>query len=265
MYVYCVGDGLSAELFGDLCGVGDVPVRLLVMGGLAAVVSEFAGEAVELSAGNVRAHNRVNARVLARSTPLPFRFGTLAGEQRLAEYVAGNESTLLDALKRVRGCVEMGVKVRRDAEKAKVKRQKAQEEDEEGGAERDAAAGVDVRKVSAGVVSGTAAGSGTASEGSGTAFLLAKRREILGDEASRRRAEEVAAWLASRVSDSVRESSLRVGPSESLVVRAAHLVERARLEEYRARVRELTDERADLHFLTSGPWPPYSFSHIERH
>jgi hypothetical protein len=258
LYVYCVGDGLSAELFSDLCGVGDVPVRLLVMGGIAAVVSEFAGEAVELSARNVRAHNRVNARVLARSTPLPFRFGTLAGEQRLAEYVAGNESTLLDALKRVRGCVEMGVKVRRDAEEAKVKRQKAKEEDEEAGAERDAAAGVDVRKVSAGAVSGTAAGSGTA-------FLLAKRREILGDEASRRRAEEVAAWLASRVSDSVRESSLRVGPSESLVVRAAHLVERARLEEYRARVRELTDERADLHFLTSGPWPPYSFSHIERH
>ena len=109
---------------------------------------------------------------------------------------------------------------------------------------------------------GARATRGPAVAGRGTAFLLAKRREVLGDEALRRRAEEVAAWLASRVSGLVRESSARVHPSEALFVRAAHLVERARLEEYRARVRELTAERADLHFLSSGPWPPYSFSDL---
>jgi len=251
LYVYCLGDELTAESFEGLRGVGGAPVCVLATGGLAAVVSEFEGEAAEVSAANVRAHNRVNALALARSTPLPFRFGTLAGEHRLAEYVAANEAALLDALARVRGCVEMSVKVRRDAGKAKVKRQKARGGDEEAEAGRDAAAGVDVLKGSAGA-------------GSGTAFLLAKRREILGDEALRRRAEEVAAWLAAGVSDFVRESSVRVGPSESLAVRAAHLVEGVRLDEYRACVHELIGERAELHFLTSGPWPPYSFSRIER-
>jgi hypothetical protein len=270
LYVYCLGDGLSADSFGDLRGVGGAPVRVLATGGLAAVVSEFEGEAAEVSAGNVRAHNRVNARVLARVTPLPFRFGTLAGAAALSEYVAANEGALLDALARVRGCVEMSVKVRWDAsEKAEGGRQRAEEESEEAVRGFDAAATPGSAACNAGAddaSAGPAHGAEvhTAGGGSGTAFLLAKRREILGDEALRRRAEEVAAWLASRVSEFVRESSVRVGPSESLVVRAAHLVGRAGLDDYRARVRGLTGERADLHFLASGPWPPYSFSSIER-
>jgi hypothetical protein len=98
--------------------------------------------------------------------------------------------------------------------------------------------------------------------GRGTAFLLAKQREVLGDEAERRRAEEVAGWLADGVSGLVRESSVRVNPSDALVVRAAHLVERGRVEEYRGRVRSLSAERGELHFLTSGPWPPYSFGEL---
>jgi Gas vesicle synthesis protein GvpL/GvpF len=270
LYVYCLGDELRAESFGELRGVGGGRVRVVAFGRVAAVVSEFAGAGAEVSAENVRAHNRVNAAALARATPLPFRFGTVAAEGRLAGYVSENEAALLDALARVRGCVEMSVKVRRADDKAEGGKQKAEggrrkaeggerkpeETDEGGDAGLDSEAGVGA--------SGGDALSGSARVGLGTAFLLAKRREVLGDEARRRDAEEVAAWLASRVSELVRESSARVRSEEAIFVRASHLVERARLEEYRARVRELTAERADLHFLASGPWPPYSFSDIGR-
>lgn len=249
LYVYCLGDELRAESFGELRGVGGALVRVVAFGRVAAVVSEFGGEGAEVSAENVRAHNRVNAAALARATPLPFRFGTVAAERRLAGYVSGNEAALLGALARVRGCVEMGVKIRRADDKAEGGRQKAKEEGEDDEGAVESAPRIGATEASARV-------------GRGTAFLLAKRREVLGDEARRRGAEEVAAWLASRVSGLVRESSARVRPSEALFVRASHLVERARLEEYRARVRELTAERADLHFLASGPWPPYSFSDI---
>ncbi|MDQ5836310.1 MAG: GvpL/GvpF family gas vesicle protein [Acidobacteriota bacterium] len=256
LYVYCLGDALGAGSFGDLRGVGGARVRVLGLGELVAVVSEFEGEAAEVSAENVRAHNRVNAAALALATPLPFRFGTVAREQRLAAYVSENEAALLDALARVRGCIEMSVKLRR-AEKAEGRRQSAKEVGEEAEGERGAAPDGDA-------VAADEAVEGAAGVGRGTAFLLSKRREVLGDEALRRSAEEVAAWLASRVSELVRESSARVSPSEALFVRASHLVERARLEAYRSRVRELTAERADLHFLASGPWPPYSFSDIGR-
>lgn len=253
LYVYCLGDALGAESFAGLRGVGGARVRVVALGVLAAVVSEFEGEAAEVSAENVRAHNRVNAAALALATPLPFRFGTVAREQRLAAYVSENEAALLDALARVRGCVEMSVKVRRA--EAEGRRQRSNEVGEEAEGGRGAAPEGDA-------VTADEAAEGSAGVGRGTAFLLAKRREVLGDEALRRSAEEVAAWLVSRVSELVRESSARVRPSEALFVRASHLVERARLEAYRSRVRELTAERADLHFLASGPWPPYSFSEI---
>lgn len=251
LYVYCLGDELRADSFGELRGVGGARVRVVALGRLAAVVSESGGEGAEVSAENVRAHSGVNAAALARATPLPFRFGTVADEHRLAAYVSENEAALLGALARVRGCVEMSVKVRRADEKAEGEGQNAKGEGEEDEGGWESGPGIGATEASARV-------------GRGTAFLLAKRREVLGDEARRRGAEEVAAWLASRVSGLVRESSARVHSAGALFVRASHLVERARLEEYRARVRELTSERADLHFLASGPWPPYSFSDLGR-
>ena len=181
---------------------------------------------------NLTEHNRVNALALARSTPLPFRFGTLVEAARLEGYLEKQEGALLSSLERVRGCVEMGAKVIWDA----GGRGAAGAEEDEGDANESPAAG------------------------SGTAFLLAKRREVLGEEALRGRAEEVAAALASRLERLARESSVQVNPKGALVVRAAHLIERGREEEYRERMRSLGREREDLRLMASGPWPPYSFS-----
>jgi gas vesicle protein GvpL/GvpF len=235
LYVYCLGDDLSGAVFEGLTGVGRARVEVLTLSGLAALVSESGDEGVAVNEENLLAHNRVNAAALAVSTPLPCRFGTRAAPERLAEYVAGHEAALAAALARVRGCVEMSAKV---MEKTEGRRQKAEVESEAGGAEPGAA-------------------------GAGTTFLLKKRRELLGEEGARRRAEEVAVRLASALDELVRETAARLSPSEAIFVRAAHLVERARVEEYRTRLRALAVEHKDLRLLTSGPWPPYSFSGIE--
>jgi hypothetical protein len=220
LYVYCLGDELSEAPLAGLAGVGGAPVRLLKLGDFAAVVSESADEPVAVTEENLLAHNRVNAAALAVSTPLPFRFGTRAAPERLAEYAAANGAALADALAGVRGRVEMGVKL---MAKAEGKGRTANAEGAEGAAEE-----------------------APATVGRGTAFLLKKRREVLGEEGARLRAEALAAWLAAGVSGLARESAVRVSPSEAIVVRAAHLVERARIAEYRARLRELapSGERA---------------------
>jgi hypothetical protein len=214
--------------------VGGAHVRVLESGGLAALVSEAGDGATAVNEENLLAHSRVNAAALAVSTPLPCRFGTRAAPERLAEYVSANAAPLAAALARVRGRVEMSVKL---MEKSEVGSRKSEVENEAGNAELAAA-------------------------GAGTAFLLKKRRELLGEEGARRRAEEAAAWLASGVGELARETAARPSPSEAIFVRAAHLVERAHVAEYRARLRGLATERHDLRLLTSGPWPPYSFSDI---
>ena len=236
LYVYCVGDELSESAFEGLSGVGGARVRVLSLGAgrLSAVVSEAPADPVAATEENLLAHNRVNAAALAATTPLPFRFGTRAAPGRLAEYAASNEAALAAALARVRGAVEMGVKL---MPKAGGEGQRA-----EGGSEAESGEGAAV--------------------GRGTAFLLKKRREALGGEEARARAEGLAAWLAEGVAGLARESNVRVSPSEAIVVRAAHLVERERVGEYRGRLRGLRAARADLRLLSSGPWPPYGFSDI---
>jgi hypothetical protein len=248
LYVYCLGEGLEGAAFEGVSGVGGAPVRVLSLGRLSAVVSDAGGAADAVTEENLLAHNRVNAAALAVSTPLPFRFGTRATSERIADYAASNESALADALARVRGRVEMGAKLMWKAQ----------------GAGPEARGEVDEGQRAAGAPEATA-GSGegaAAAVGRGTAFLLKKRREVLGEEEARRRAEELAAWLAAGVEGLARETAVRVSPPEAIVVRAAHLVGRACVAEYRARLRALAAERPDLRLLTSGPWPPYSFSDI---
>ena len=234
LYVYCLGDELRGPAFEGLAGVGGARVRVLSFGGLAALVSDGGDGAGAVSGESLLAHNRVNAAALAVSTTLPCRFGTRAAPERLAEYVSANEAALAAALARVRGRVEMGVKL---MEKSGAGGREPEVEREAG-----------------------AAGPGAA--GAGTAFLLKKRREILGEEGARRRAEDAAAWLAEGVNGLARETAERLSPSEAIFVRAAHLVERERVGEYRTRLRALAAGRRDLRLLTSGPWPPYSFSEM---
>lgn len=238
-YAYCLSDESDAASIEGLTGVGGAPVRLLAFGGAASVVavmSEFEGERVSVTRENLLAHNRVNAHVLARVTPLPFRFGTLADEARLSSYVAANETTLSEAFGRVRGCVEMGVKVRL-VEGAKVEANESEVNVEEFKVEEARAAGV----------------------GRGTAFLLAKRREILGGEALKSRAESVAARLAERVESLARSTDVRLSPEGPILLRASHLIARENVAEYRARVRDFGAGLPEMQLLASGPWPPYSF------
>ena len=234
LYVYCLGDGLRESAFEGLAGVGGARVRVLTLGDLAAVVSETGDEATPVNEENLLAHNRVNAAALAHATPLPCRFGTHAAAERLAEYVAAEGSALSAALARVRGCVEMSVKLMERS-------------------------GVGSPKPGVGSEAGVA---DPGAAGAGTAFLLKKRREMLGEEGARQRAEGAAAWLAEGLAGLARETAERLSPSEAIIVRAAHLVERERVTEYRARLRALAAERRDLRLLVSGPWPPYSFSDV---
>ncbi|MDT7605219.1 MAG: hypothetical protein QOF61_3216 [Acidobacteriota bacterium] len=232
VYAYCLSDEIAADALGAVTGVGGATTRLLWRDGVAAVVSDFDGDAVAVTRENVLAHERVVGAMLARATPLPFRFGTVMGEERLMSYVAAQSEALKAQLERVRGCVEMSVKVIWKAE----------------------AVGVESSPEHA------AESAGSAESGAGTAFLLAKRREIFGEEAKAVRAKEITEWLAGWLAGAVRDARVEVNPHGAMVVSAAYLVERGQLAEYRERLRLAREERRDLHFLTSGAWSPYSFT-----
>lgn len=230
-YAYCLSDEVTTGMLEGVAGVGGFALRLLQHGGVSVVVSEFAGKTVAATREHVLEHERVVGCVLRETTPLPFRFGTLASAERLESYVASQELRLKAALERVRGAVEMSVKI------IWIPEDILRETEEE--------TPVDEALI-----------------GEGTKFLLSKRRELMGDERLQERAEELRAWLEEFLSPVVKESHANVRPAERLVISASHLVLREHLDIYRAQLAAARERCPELRFLTSGPWPPYSFSNL---
>ncbi len=226
LYVYCLVEKID-RLTATIRGISAAPVRLITIEDFQLLVSDFEGDAPPpVTRENVLAHDAVVRTVLNHATPLPFRFGTVPTEAQLRSYITTHRDALEAKLAQVRGCVEMSVKIISDTD-----------ETESGWKKDDLSPG--------------------------TAFLQQKQRELLGSERRAEEAKQVAAWLESQVGEYVRQEDVNLCPTEKLIVAAAHLIAREKIAEYRGRLAEARKTRPELHFLVSGPWPPYSFSNIE--
>jgi hypothetical protein len=231
LYAYCLSDDLRVEAVTGAVGVEGAMVRVIEIENIKAVVSDLDARRAELTRQNVAAHEAVIRKALPEVTPLPFRFGCVVTGEELEEYIRSRARSLVERLESVRGAIEMSVKVLWDAEAIN-------------------------RKVDE---TGAAGAFESHPSGPGLAFLESKRRELKRTAEIRALAQEVAGWLAAEIGDAARESNIEIDPGRAMVLRAAHLVARSRLNEYRARLEEARKARPDLRFLTSGPWPPYSF------
>jgi hypothetical protein len=230
LYVYCLTEGIDA-LPHALSGIAGADVRLLKVGDFGLIVSSFGGDRVTIDRVNLLAHAAVARCILEQTTPLPFRFGTLVRQEQLESFLTARHDALKARLDLVRDCVEMSVKVISVANGGKR------------GQPEEATSGLEDKP--------------------GTAFLLQKRREILGTETRAEEARAIVAWLQSQIGGLVRETQITTNLTDKLLLASSHLVERGVVEHYRARLKEARLERPELKFLISGPWPPYSFANID--
>ena len=229
-YLYCLADA-EPNLNGALNGLDNKIVEVIKSNRLFVVASKFEGEAVPVTRENVLQHEAAVRQTFSATTVLPFRFGTLVTESGLQTYVKTRENSLLERLEQVRGCVEMNVKII-------WQNSSAIEESE--------SAVPDLDEV-----------------GTGTAFLLFKREELLGNDRLEQEARELESWLEEALHGIVRQEQITIEPRQRLVVSASYLVEQAQLAGYRRALGRLQAERTNLHFLSSGPWPPYTFANID--
>ena len=237
LYAYCLTDEVTPAAIESVQGVQGAATRLIDYESIRAVVSDFDGERAEVTRENAFLHDGVIRQILDHTTPLPFRFGAVVSGRQLEAYITKHRDELFSQLARVRGSVEMSVKILWNAEAIRH-------------------AGVEMAER-------LRHKNGDEAMGPGASFLQSKRREIIGDKALKARAEELAAWLGERLDDTVRESVARVLPSPAMAVAVSHLVERARLDQYNERLASAREERGELRFLTSGVWPPYSFCNLD--
>jgi hypothetical protein len=227
IYVYAITAGAPpAESRAATAGLGEAPLAARAVRDVGAVYSEI-GQSPAPTRESILRHERVVETLMQTRPLLPARFATvLRDEAALDHLLAINHDRLVAGLERVRGCVELGVRVMWDA----------------GGTE-------------VGGDAGEPPGDAT----TGTAYLVARA----GRERKRRDAEaragELAANLNRLLRPCARDGVVRVLPSPRFVMAAAYLVPRDQTGAFRSRVEEAGAAFETLRLLCSGPWPPYHF------
>jgi hypothetical protein len=229
LYVYCLAEGVdSLPLFPR--GVSGARVRLVKLEGLSLVVSACTGDVFHQFRKNGLAHNAVVRTVFKQTTPLPCRYGMIVTDKQLRNYISTHKQALRDNLAHVRGGAEMTLRI--------------------SGPRLNAPAAFP--------------GGQRKPVGPGTKFLLDKRKEIRGEEWLSAQKAELSAWLDEKLPGLIRDEKINLAPQErALLARVDHLVDRSSVEQYREKMGAAIQERPEVRFMVSGPWPPYSFANIE--
>lgn len=246
VYVYAVTRGLETTDVGGLVGIHGRPARLVEHAGLCAVVSdveldEFGDDGLRKNLEDLawvedvaRTHDRVVAESSRLAPTAPFRLATICfGDDSVRERIATWYDSLTDALDRVEGRDEWGVKVY-------------------------------ARSTPAPVPAG-----GPANE-SGTAYLTRLRAEhdsrASEAETAAILADRIHETVAARVVASRRMPSQDprlAGHSDAMTLNGTYLVDRGREDDVRELVAGLVAEHPEARIELTGPWPPYTFAALE--
>ncbi|HEX2224578.1 MAG TPA: GvpL/GvpF family gas vesicle protein [Thermoanaerobaculia bacterium] len=253
LYVYALVD---AEPAGALeTGLAGEALRAVRCGAVWAVAGEMTAPP-RVDAASLQAHDGVVRRLAeAADALLPTRFGTqVADEAALAEALAPRAAALAEALEKVRGCVQMTLRVfGTEAAPSPTLPRSAGE-----GAPATETRDTDVSGRAEDALSRASARGrvGEGAFGPGTRYLEARRREH----------ERLASLpeiepLRPALRPYLRAERVERRAAGLLLGSAFHLVPRPSLADYNA-VLEATGGELPGGFRLSwsGPWPPYAFS-----
>jgi Gas vesicle synthesis protein GvpL/GvpF len=253
-YVYGVARAEEAEITDDLEGVDPRHSAMLIEHrGLAAIasrvaLSEFGEEPlhenlndVEWLEAKARAHERVLDHVLSHGPVVPMRLCTIyRGEAHVRDVLEREHDVFTDALSRLDGKTEWGVKLIAEPEAL------------ERAADADAA--------------GDEPTSGELS--AGAAYMREKGRAARRRDVADRIAENWSEKVHDRVAAHAVEALLNPlqnpevsGHTGDMLLNGVYLVDDRAADEFHAAVGELASEYEPLgaRVEISGPWPPYNF------
>jgi hypothetical protein len=239
LYLYAlVGEAPGGPLPAGIAGEG---LRLIDCEGVLAAVGEVAATP-QLTAETLRGHDATVRALAGEAGLLPARFGSvLRDEEELRAVLGPRVPSLRAALERVRGCEQMTLRIARIS--GSDERPEPEPEPAEATAKRPE----------------TDTETDTETDRGPGAQYLARRR---AERADARAIPEVARVLDA-VADLVREEHLESHRRPPLIASAYHLVPRASLDLYRARLDAACAREPRLHVTVSGPWPPYAFAPAE--
>ena len=110
-YLYAIVGGSGDRNYGPI-GINGSVVHTLSNGSVAAVVSDITDKRIRPERKNLAAHHAVGKRLMEETTVLPVAFGTIADSpQAVRKILSDHRDAFVEQLNRVRGKVEMGLRV----------------------------------------------------------------------------------------------------------------------------------------------------------
>lgn len=210
----------------EAVGLGGADLRVVGDEAPFAVVSEHDDQlSSQANEEDLWAHEAVVEALMDRAAVLPMRFDSAVADEGALRRIIGERREEFKALlTTVRGAVELGVR--------------AQLAEEGGEAVASVASGVE-------------------GDHPGTAYLLARARSQQQVADALARVHKPLAALSRRS----KRSAAGLAPGS---FKAAYLVDRDRVDAFRAQVEALDAELGSGRIVCTGPWPPYGFSSAER-
>jgi Gas vesicle synthesis protein GvpL/GvpF len=243
-YVYCVGYAESladSDMLASLNAASQHgALRIVQYEDLAAIVSDSRELRPRISRENLAAHQRVIEEAMTRSDVLPVSFGTLASsDDEVQEKLLKRElDELHSSFERIRGCVELGLKVfwNREQVFAEIVQENA-----------------DIRALR----------DSLAPLPPDTRTYDRIQLGQLTEAALNRKREQESERMLSSLEPLAVEAQLNSILTETMILNAAFLVEKDRVPAFDSAVQALNEGQADrLIFRYVGPLPPYNFVNL---
>lgn len=237
MYLYAIIDRPEAPL-PDEPGLEGAPLFSVSHRDIVAVASPLTADQVSVTEANLWQHEEIVEALMVDRAVLPVRFGTvLADESALQDVMVAHYADFVADLDRVRGRVELGLRVLWDSD--------------EQGSRGARATPVAFRLQEQG------------SRGDGRAYMMARLEEERQRRAWRERAETLATKLHTPLAERAVDSTHEVLVTTRFLLKAAYLVERGEVTAFQREVKALNAAYPELRFLCTGPWPAYNFVNVK--
>ena len=238
LYLYAIinrpdGDAEFLPQIGS--GLQEQPLQLVTKSTLAAVVSDWGQKGSRKPSTTNEAelwrHEQVVEAVMAQTTILPVRFGTiLTDETRVQQLLVEHQASFHADLARLTGRVEMGLRVlwNPPSPQSPELSQISQSDQE--------------------MVATP-----------GRNYLREQAQRLQAEQAVRTEGQTLVDELAAQLVPFVVDTRMQVLQTERLLLSAAYLVERNAIESLARQIDILRQRYPTLSFLLSGPWPAYHF------
>lgn len=239
LYVYGIIDG-EFNVTEELRGMEDESVFSVGSSDIAAAVSVSEKRRFEVTEELLLTHERVVESLMSSHTILPMRYGTVvSNKSEILEIIEARRESIEALIEKVRGKVELGVKVLWNPKPIK---QCVERDDSE----------VEQLRINI-----------QQSQNKGRRYLMEKLYEELVQRKVKSYGEKFISHILEKLSSFSIDQVFVKFPTERLLLSASFLVKKDNVANFEMLVQQFIIEYQKLSFFPTGPWPPYNFTKIQ--